>query len=42
MLPPAATGSGASVLVIVNVGLEFTVVEIAAPATVGVSLQRML
>src|SRR6266850_2530538 len=39
---PAATGSGASVLVRVNRTLERTVVPIAVPPTAAVSLQSML
>src|SRR5213594_2661141 len=42
MLLPAATGSGASVLVRVNRTLERTVVPTAAPLTAAVSLQSML
>src|SRR2546427_813090 len=42
MLLPAATGSGASVLVRVNRVVDSTVVVAAAPLTGAVSLQSML
>src|SRR5437773_2244854 len=42
MLPPAATGSGASLFERVRIGEEDTVVVIAVPATGAVSLLSML
>ena len=41
IVPPAATGSGASVADTVSTGAEVTVVVIAAPLTDAVSLQAM-
>src|ERR1041384_1173204 len=42
MFEPALTGSGASVLEMLSVGDELTVVVIAAPAAGGVSFESML